>query len=300
MAVAANQPVLVVVVLESLERLVEFVEGGEGLDPEKLLFQGAPEPLDATVALRGADEGWTRLHPQEPKLGLEGAGDKLAPIVVAELQTDGNGFSNAAEGHPGGLLEGGDGLEAIGLQGCVDAQEFAGAVVIDPKDRGLLAIQEQDAGGVGAPHLIGLEGGDRAVMNPGAEFPTRPSGGLQAVATHEETNPLLVGANAHVAQAGVDLPIAFSQERWVGQDAVDGSQEFGIGHDGARSALGRRLDLGGPRDLGIDRGTSNTQFPTHGHQADRASQGSGHGLADHFRFPGTKGSSPERSFSACR
>jgi len=108
MSVAADQPVLVVVGLEGLECLVELIESGEGLDPEKLLLQGAPEPLDAAVALRGSDEGGAGFHPQEPKLGLEGAGDELAAVVMAELQSCGDGFSNAAEGHPGGLLEGGE------------------------------------------------------------------------------------------------------------------------------------------------------------------------------------------------
>ena len=125
--------------------------------------------------------------------------------------------------------------------------------------------EEQDAGCIGAPHLIRLEGSDRAVMNPRAEFPARPSGGLQAVATHEETNPLLVGADALVAQAGVDLSIAFSQERWIGQDAVDGGQEFGVGNDGARSTLLRGVNLGGSHSLGIDRGAGDTKFLTDGH-----------------------------------
>jgi hypothetical protein len=55
--VALNKPMVVVVIAEDLEGVIQVVEGSEGMNPKKLLFEGAPEPLDATVALRCADEG---------------------------------------------------------------------------------------------------------------------------------------------------------------------------------------------------------------------------------------------------
>ena len=57
MAISADQPVPVVVVLEHAQRLVEFLDAGEGPDPEELLLEGAPEPLDPTVPLWGVDMG---------------------------------------------------------------------------------------------------------------------------------------------------------------------------------------------------------------------------------------------------
>ena len=74
-------------VLELPEGPVEVFDGGKGMDPKKLLFEGAPEPLDAAVPFGGTDKGRAGLHTQEPQFRLEGAGDELAPIVVAQLHT---------------------------------------------------------------------------------------------------------------------------------------------------------------------------------------------------------------------
>ena len=56
--VALDEPVVVVEFAEILEGVVQVVEGGEGMNPEKLLFEGSPEAFDAAVALGGPDEGW--------------------------------------------------------------------------------------------------------------------------------------------------------------------------------------------------------------------------------------------------
>ena len=64
--VALDEPVLVVLVAEVLEGLVQVFEVGEGVDPEKLLLEGAPEPLDAAIALGGTNEGWAGRHAEEP------------------------------------------------------------------------------------------------------------------------------------------------------------------------------------------------------------------------------------------
>ena len=61
--VALDEPVVVVEIAEILEGMVQVVQGGEGMNPEKLLFEEAthallPEAFDAAVALGGPDEGW--------------------------------------------------------------------------------------------------------------------------------------------------------------------------------------------------------------------------------------------------
>ena len=101
--------------------------------------------------------------------GLEGPGDELAPSsyrtharpptrfapgagasVVAQLEAGSEGLPHAAEAGPTGLVEGHDGLKAVGLEGGMDAEQLAGAVVVDAKDRGLLAIEKHGRGGRGA------------------------------------------------------------------------------------------------------------------------------------------------------
>ena len=96
-------------------------------------------------------------------------------------------------------------LEPISHQGGVDAHQLAGAVVVGPEDRGLLPVPEQDPGGVGAPHLVRHGGGDRAVVNPLAEFAAWPPWGLKAVFTHQVPDPLAIGADPRMARPGMDL-----------------------------------------------------------------------------------------------
>ncbi len=52
-----DQPLFVVALAEFFERFGEFFQGFEVPHPEKLLFEGAEEAFDATVAFRLADEG---------------------------------------------------------------------------------------------------------------------------------------------------------------------------------------------------------------------------------------------------
>ena len=63
--VSFDEPLVVVEIAEFLEGLVEVLDVGEGVDPEKLFFEGAPEPLDAAVAFGGTDEGVTGVHAEE-------------------------------------------------------------------------------------------------------------------------------------------------------------------------------------------------------------------------------------------
>ena len=98
----------------------------------------------------------------------------------------------------------------------------------------------------------------------------------------------------------MNLPIALPHERWVCEHRTDGVQEIRVGYErlGARLGNGNRNLL--LRPLGIDRGAGDAQFLTDGREADRTAQGSSHGHADPFCFPGMKGSSPLRSRSARR
>ena len=57
MAVAFDQPALVVGPPELDEGEAEFLDGPEGPDPEEVLLERSDEALGATVALGGADEG---------------------------------------------------------------------------------------------------------------------------------------------------------------------------------------------------------------------------------------------------
>jgi len=71
---------------EVAERLVELLDGPESVQLEQLLLQGPDESLDASVALRLADEGWTRLDAEGLEFVLEGVQGELAAMVVAELR----------------------------------------------------------------------------------------------------------------------------------------------------------------------------------------------------------------------
>ena len=82
---AFDEPLVVVEIAEFLQRLFEVLDVGEGVDPEKLLLEGAPEAFDAPVTLRGSDEGGAGVHAQEAQIVLEGPGDELAAIVVTKL-----------------------------------------------------------------------------------------------------------------------------------------------------------------------------------------------------------------------
>jgi hypothetical protein len=120
--VAFEEPLVVVEIAEFLEGLVEILNAGDGVDPEKLFLEGAPEAFNAAVAFGGADEGGPGVHAKEGQLGLEGSEDELTTVVVAQLQARCDGLPNAAEGGQTGLMERDDGLVAIDLEGGVDGR----------------------------------------------------------------------------------------------------------------------------------------------------------------------------------
>ena len=287
---AFDEPLVVVEITEFLEGLVEVLDVGEGVEPEKLLLEGAPEALDAAVAFGGADKGWAGVHAQEAQFSLEGPGDELAAVVVTQLEAVCDGLPHAAEAGPAGLVEGHDGLVSVGLEGGMDAEQLAGAVVVDAKDRGLLAIEQHGRGGIRPPHFVRNHGGDRAVVGPRPKGPTRLAGRLEVVLPHEEADAFHIRAGAPVAQAGVDFPVTLAHEGRVGEDFADGEKQVAVGYQGLGAALleRHRIPTVPP---GVDRGTGNPQFVADGDEGRGTNQGSGHSLADHFRFPGMKGSS---------
>ena len=127
---------------------------------------------------------------------------------MPKLRACGNGLADAPEGRAAGLMERYHGLVAIRVQGGVDAHELAGAMVVDAKDGGLLAIEKHGRGGICAPHLVRFEGGDRAVVGSWSEHALRLPWRLKAILTHEQPDALAVGVNAAIAEAGMNLPIA--------------------------------------------------------------------------------------------
>jgi hypothetical protein len=80
-----DDPAVVEAADEVTERLIEFGDGLESLQPEQLLLQRTDESLDASVALRLPDEGRARLHALGLGFVLEWVRDELATVVVAEL-----------------------------------------------------------------------------------------------------------------------------------------------------------------------------------------------------------------------
>ena len=85
-----DDPVVVEAAGEVAERLVELLDGPESVEPEQLLLQGPDESLDASVALRLADEGRARLDAEGLELVLEGVGDELAAVVMAQRHACGD------------------------------------------------------------------------------------------------------------------------------------------------------------------------------------------------------------------
>lgn len=73
MFVALDEPVVVVVIPEVLESLVQVFEDGKGVDPKKLFLKGAPEPLDAAIALGGTNEGGAGVNAEKAQFGLKGS-----------------------------------------------------------------------------------------------------------------------------------------------------------------------------------------------------------------------------------
>jgi hypothetical protein len=165
-AVHLDQPFTVVLVLELEQRQSQLLDRREAADPEQLLLQCLHEPLTHPVALGFAHEDWARFDSEKDDLALVVAAAELAAVVVAELETDRNLLVVVTEDEADSLPDRFRSLVPVALAGGVDAQALAGAMVDREEDVGL-ALGRQRAGLVGAPHLIGLVGGDPAVVDLG-------------------------------------------------------------------------------------------------------------------------------------
>src|SRR5437870_3258329 len=86
-AMALEEPALVVAAAEVVERRLEFLDRREATDPEELLLERSDEAFRDAVGLGFADEGGTRLGADEAQLLLVEVGDEGTAVVVADGQT---------------------------------------------------------------------------------------------------------------------------------------------------------------------------------------------------------------------
>jgi hypothetical protein len=121
-----DAPMVVEASHEVAERLVEFLDHAESLQPKQLLLQRADESLNVAVALRLPEEGRGRLDGEGLELVPEGARDELDAVVVAELRfpRDPVLISPLREVH--GLAEALDHFEARASQRGADAVALGG------------------------------------------------------------------------------------------------------------------------------------------------------------------------------
>src|SRR3954453_19921459 len=133
-AVAFEQPVLVVVGGELADAGAELLERVEALDPQQLFFERLDELLDAAVGLGLVVEGWAAGDAEVVDLGLIVIGAKARPAVVAQRQAGGDGLLDRAEALGGDLPEQVGGCPAVHPRCGVDPG-LAGALVDDREPR---------------------------------------------------------------------------------------------------------------------------------------------------------------------
>src|SRR4051794_37293534 len=104
-AVASDQPPLVVRPPELPQRLDQLGHRGEAPGPQQLLLEGADEPLGTAVALGLPHEARRADHPQESQLPLEVVAEVVAPMVVADGQPTGDPGPERAEVLPHPLTQ---------------------------------------------------------------------------------------------------------------------------------------------------------------------------------------------------
>ena len=85
-AVALDDPVLVIGPLKVQEGLAQLLHGGEGSHPEEVFLEDANEALGAAVAFRGPDKGWRALDTQEGEFILKIMGHILAAMIMPQGQ----------------------------------------------------------------------------------------------------------------------------------------------------------------------------------------------------------------------
>ena len=105
MAVALDQPLLVVAVLEREQREAQLLDRLERLHPEQLLLERADEALGAAVALGCGRKRRARADAEEVQLALEVVAEVLAAVVVAQAEPGGDARPVAAVVRPQPLAE---------------------------------------------------------------------------------------------------------------------------------------------------------------------------------------------------
>jgi hypothetical protein len=196
-----DDPVLVEAVPEFAQCAVEFCDRAEAPQPEQLLLQGADEALDAPVAFGLSHEGRARLDADGLELVLEGVGDELAAVVMAQRHACGGADLVVVPGGPDRLSQALDGLESHAPQRGTDAQTLAGAVVEEDEDGGAALVGEA-AGGVDVLHPVGPVGDDGAAVDLGAADGDGALVGEQLVIAHDAQRPPHGGANAEALLRG--------------------------------------------------------------------------------------------------
>ncbi len=162
-AVAFDQPGCIVGVLERQQGLTQFFDRFEVSYPEKVLLQGADEPLGTAVALGRSDEGRRTLDAEECDLLLEMLGHVLRPVVMAHRETTGAALCEPAEMPAHALADRFQRLEAGGPRVCVDANAFGGAMINRDEHRGLTFAGKRRRQ-ISPPHGVHRRGDDGAVM----------------------------------------------------------------------------------------------------------------------------------------
>src|SRR5210317_1274608 len=119
------------------------------------------------------------------------------------------------------------------------AKTLSRAVIDGDEHRGL-PFAGGDSGHVGAPHLVHRLAGDGAIMRPWAPWRSRPLMHQQALLAHDPQHPARTGSDPGIAQAGPDLPVAFTMEGTVGKQPDDAFGQSRVGHRSLRSGTAAR------------------------------------------------------------
>ena len=239
-----DDPVVVEAAGEVAERLLELLGGPESAQPEQLLLQGPDESLDASVALRLADEGRARLDAEGLELVLEGVRDELAAVVVAELRALRDLVLVPPLCEVNRLAQALDGLESRAAPRGAHPEAFARAVVDDREDRGVSLVGEA-SGRVDGPHLVGCLCRDRAVMGVGPAHAGRTVAGEDAVLAHDPEDAAHRGAYAALlAEPRPNLAVAFADEERGCEYGADLREDLRIGEASLRASLCGDLQLG--------------------------------------------------------
>src|SRR4051795_10686515 len=242
-AVPLDDPALVVGPLERDERQAELLDGLEAAHPQQVLLQRPDEALGAAVPFRLAHERRRALDAEEADLGPEVVAQVLAAVVVAEREAGGDVLGERAEALAHRLLHRLESLEAVRVEGSVDADAL-GRAVVDRHEHGRLALAGHHRGQVGPPHQVDPLGRDRAVVRL---WPAGPPGALrwqQAVRPHEPQDAAAAGADAGEAQPGPELAVTLAVEGAVPQELPDRLDQGLVRH---------RADRPGPPTLALIR-----------------------------------------------